>query len=196
MCQIHWTNPFLTNTIIVAFHQPRKLCHCSHYSRRFICLRRFDSLHFREGPGEHEWNLLQSISAGGSGNDKLEGDGRRNKLKATASPWHAWWDGVWRMLRRNEITVLQVSSTFVCMGAQARRYNIRVMTWSGGLGAATRPSATKTGHSLRAECVRRRRRSTCPGPTFFILDFHGGCWLSKSITPSLTAVPSPPIKTV
>lgn len=39
-----------------------------------------------KGPGEHESNLLESISVGGSGNDKLEGEGGQNKLKSTAGP--------------------------------------------------------------------------------------------------------------
>lgn len=39
-----------------------------------------------KGPGEHESNLLESISVGGSGNDKLEGEGRQNKLNSTVGP--------------------------------------------------------------------------------------------------------------
>lgn len=39
-----------------------------------------------KGPGEHESNHLESISVGGSGNNKLEGEGRQNKLNSTVGP--------------------------------------------------------------------------------------------------------------
>lgn len=169
-----------------ASHQPRTLCRRSHYSHRRICLRRWFPA-FPRRPGEHESNLLQSISEeGGSGNDKLEGEGGQNKLKSAVAcvagrrledaeaKWDKWPPGL----------------ECVCAHGteeDARRYNIWLMTWSGGLGAASRPSAVRQLSVSRKskslftgrEWLRRRCHSTRSV-------LHASYWISTPATDCLS----------
>lgn len=162
-----------------------------HYSHRRICLRRYDSVHFREGPGEHESNLLQSISVGGSGNDKLEGGGRQNKLKSAESPpVVAWAAGRCLEDAKAKWNNWAVGLQCVCVHGgrsptvESLLNDMRRRTGSGHSSVTRKSKRLFTGGGQ----LRRRRHSPRSGPTCFILDFHAGRWLSKSITPSLTAV--------